>query len=193
MLKIEKGKPWVMWPNLLVANFIDEPANKIFDHNGDFEVILNFKLPSDIKSKSTLFSKLPSYFGIDIEENGLLLILTEETNITEYKKCEYTWEINKEYELKINKTNNFIDVYVNDLKYITYVIKTSLAKDDLSHIIFGAGNFPKNGFNLNYLSLELNYLMIKKDGLTICEHLFDTFVHNKSYDKTGNCNFIHSV
>lgn len=193
MLRIEEGKPWVMWPNLLVANFINDPANKIFDHDGNYEVLLYFKLPNQITKKSTLFSKLPSYFGIDLEENGLLLIVTEETKITEYITGDYKWETGKDYILKIIKAKNEVNIFINDIKCITYTIKTSLAKDDLSHIVFGAGNFPKNGFNLNYLSVDINYLSIKKDNLLIAEHLFDRFIHNKSYDKTGNCNFIHSI
>lgn len=193
MLKIKKGNPWVMWPNLLVANFIDEPANKIFDHDGDYEFIIDFILPNKIESKSTLFSKLPLYFGIDLDQNGLLLIVTESTQITEYVLGEYSWVDNIEYRLKIVKNSNVLRVFVNETECIKYEIKTSLAKDDLSHIIFGAGNFPKNGFNLNYLSVNIKYLSIIKDRELICEHLFDTFIHNKSYDKTGNCNFIHSI
>ena len=83
MLRIEEGEPWVMWPDNLVANFIDYPANKIFDYNGEFEFKLVFELVAPVKRKSTLFSKLPSYFGIDIEEYGLLLIVTEDTKNTE--------------------------------------------------------------------------------------------------------------
>ena len=84
MLKIEEGKPWVMWPDILVANFIDYPANKILDYDGNFVFKIKFELTKPIKKKSTLFSKLPSYFGIDLEEYGLLLIVTDNTKKTDY-------------------------------------------------------------------------------------------------------------
>jgi hypothetical protein len=193
MLRIEEGKPWVMWPNLLVANFIDDPANKVFDYDGDYEFLLSFKLPKEIKNKSTLFSKLPSYFGVDLYKDGLTLIITDITNKSTYTPIQYNWEIDKKYDLKIIKSGDTLELFLNDISCLVINLENQLAKDDLSHIIFAAGNFPKNGFNLNYLALEIEYLSIKKDGDLIAEHLFDTFIHNKSYDKTGNCNFIHLI
>ena len=44
MLKINKGGPWIMWPNSLVENFIEFPANKIFDFDGDYSFLLEFEL-----------------------------------------------------------------------------------------------------------------------------------------------------
>lgn len=193
MLKIIEGKPWVMWPNLLVGNFIDNPANKIFDHDGDYEFMISFKLPKEVENKSTLFSKLPSYFGIDLYKGGLTLITTDINNDSSYTSIDHDWEIDSKYVLKIVKINNTIELFLNGVSCLLFILKTQLAKDDSSHIIFGAGNFPKNGFNLNYLPFEIEHLLIKKDGLTIAEHLFDKFIHNKSYDNTGNCNFIHSI
>lgn len=193
MLKIEEGKPWVMWPNLLVANFIDDPANKVFDYDGDFEFMLSFGLPKEIKTKATLFSKLPAYLGVDLYEGGLTFIITDAMNNATYKSVPYKWDIDVKYDLKIVKSGDRIDLYLNNVNQLTHTLITPLAKDDFSHIIFAAGNFPKNGFNLNYLALEMEYLSIKKDGRLIAEHLFNTLIHNKSYDETGNCNFIHII
>lgn len=193
MLKIEEGKPWVMWPNLLVANFIDDPANKVFDYDGDYEFMLSFGLPKEIKTKATLFSKLPTYFGVDLYKDGLTFIITDAMNKATYTPIPYKWDVGGKYDLKILKSGNIIELYLNDVNQLTYTLVNPLAKDELSHIIFAAGNFPKNGFNLNYLAVEIEYLSIKKDGHMIAEHLFDTFIHNKSYDKTGNCNFIHAI
>jgi hypothetical protein len=193
MLRVEEGEPWVMWPDNLVANFIDYPANKIFDYNGEFEFKLVFELIEPIRRKSTLFSKLPSYFGIDLEEYGLLLIVTEDTKDTQYIFANQTWEVGKKYELIINKQFDFITITINGTQYIRYEVLSKLAKDDISHIILGAGNFPKNGFNLNYFSYILHYISIEKEGMMISEHSFEKFIHNKSYDTTNNCNFIHKI
>lgn len=193
MLKIEEGKPWVMWPNLLVSNFNDDPANKIFDHSGNYEFILSFGLPNKIKTKGTLFSKLPTYFGVDLYENGLTLIVTDYMNNATYKSITYKWDKGGKYDLKIIKNGSLIDLYLNNVYKLNHTLDNPLKKDDLSHIIFGAGNFPRNGFNLNYLALEIEYLLIKKDEIPIAEHFFDSFIHNKSFDKTGNCNFIHLI
>jgi hypothetical protein len=84
MLKINKGEPWVMWPDKMVANFIEYPANKIFEYDGNYKFILTFELNEDIVSKSTLFCKLPSYLGIDLELNGITFIVTETNMDTMY-------------------------------------------------------------------------------------------------------------
>ena len=193
MLKIEEGKPWVMWPDILVANFIDYPANKILDYDGNFVFKIKFELTKPIKKKSTLFSKLPSYFGVDLEEYGLLLIVTDNTKKTDYLFGNNIWNVGEIYELEIKKINNVIQVMLNGTSLINYELKNDLASDDISHIIFGAGNFPKNGFNLNYSELILHYLSITKDEMVIAEHYFNQFIHNKSFDETGNCNFIHLI
>lgn len=193
MLKIIKGNPWVMWPDSLVENFIDEPANKILDYEGNFDFILTFELPELVTEKSTLFSKLPSYFGVDIEVNGLTIILNEKERTAKYVFVDFTWKTNEKYILEIIKRVNIITLKINGDILLNYEIETELSSDGISHIIFGAGNFPKNDFNLNYINVMLHKFEINKEGVTISKHNFETFIHNKSFDETGNCNFIHKI
>jgi hypothetical protein len=193
MLKIEKGKPLVMWPNLLVSNFIDWPANRILDYDGDFTLTITFQLIEPVIEKSTLLSKLPSYFGIDLHEKEILLIVTEIDGNTEYVSHPFEWEINFDYELSVTKKDEHLMIIINGETIITHLIKTKLAKDDISHIVFGAGNFPKNKVNLNYMSCNVKELKIIKDKQLLAHHLFETQIHNKWYDETGNCNFIHQI
>lgn len=193
MLKINKGEPWVMWPDSMVTNFIEYPANKIFEYDGNYKFILTFELNEDIVSKSTLFSKLPSYLGIDLELNGITFIVTEIDMNTVYEFKNYIWQSNKEYKLVIEKINNKINILINNEVMFEYVIKNKIASDNISHILFGAGNFPKNGINLNYTNVTLHQLEIIKENSLICKHEFKTFIHNKSFDETDNCNFIHKI
>ena len=193
MLKINKGEPWVMWPDRMVANFIEYPANKIFEHNGNYKFILTFELNEDIISKSTLFCKLPSYLGIDLELNGITFIITESGIDTTYEFKNYIWQSDKKYILVIEKINNNIIILINGEVIFEYVIQNKIASDDISHILFGAGNFPKNAYNLNYTNVTLHQLEIIKENNLICKHRFETFIHNKSFDETDNCNFIHKI
>ena len=68
-----------------------------------------------------------------------------------------------------------------------------LGYDESPHIIFGAGNFPKNGFNLNYTDFNLHEFKLEVDGELVSHHTFEKFIHDKSYDITDNCNFIHKL
>ncbi len=193
MLKINRESIWVMWPDFLVDNFIDYPSNKIFDYEGDFNFIIEFKLSDIVKEKMTLFAKLPTYFGIDVESYGLLIIYNEEGVDTKYLTKNYQWVPNKKYSLEIIKSGFNIKLSINDELLFDIDLSTKLVSDERPHIIFGSGNFPKNGFNLNYFDGFLCYLSIKKDDVLISEHRFDKFIHNKSYDLTNNCNFLHKI
>jgi hypothetical protein len=194
MLKIDKGQPWVMWPDNLVSNFIEHPANKIFDHDGDFNFTMKFELPEPIKEKKTLIAKLPSYFGLDIVPDGCLLIYRYKSAIETFHLFEEcTWDVNIIYTLVIEKIGDKLTIKIDDKVSFNLDLIFRLGYDDNSHIIFGAGNFPKNGFNLNYLPVNLHHLSIIKDNELISEHNFETFIYDKSFDLTDNCNFIHKI
>lgn len=193
MLKINEGEPWVMWPDLLVANFIDYPANKILDYNGNFEFNMVFELLDNITKKSTLFAKLPTYVGIDLEDYGVHFIVTSEDGEIRHFTHNYKWEVGKIYDLVVKRNNNIVTVTINNETIFECDFPKESTNQDYSHILFGAGNFPKNDFNLNYFSFIFHYLTIKKEGMTISEHDFKTFIHNKSFDLTQNCNFIHKI
>lgn len=182
-----------MWPDFLVDNFIDYPSNRIFDYEGDFNFLLEFRLSNEVTDKMTLFAKLPTYFGVDIESHGILLIFNELGEKTKYHTKNYTWYPDTKYKLEIIKRANNITLSINDELLFDIKLKTNLAMDDRPHIIFGSGNFPKNGYNLNYFDGTISYLSIIKDNVLISEHTFDMFIHNKSYDLTNNCNFIHKI
>lgn len=192
MLRVEEGSPWAMWPNNLVDNFIDNPANKIFDHEGSFTFNLTFELASPIVKKSALFAKLPSYFGIDLEHDGISFLFTVKEK-TDYRFTSFSWETGIEYKLIIIKVKNHLGISINGTTIVNLILEDKLDSNDNSHLVFGAGNFPKNGFNLNYMTLILHKLIITRDAKVISDHDFDTFIHNKSFDKTGNCNFIHKI
>ena len=193
MLKIKESKPWIMWPNKLVSNFIDFPANRIFDYDGDFKFTLTFELPHPIERKSTLFAKLPTYFGVDLEQDGFTLIYTEENKPTTYRYFPFKWECEKKYKLCIMKNEDILSLYLDDMLISQESLPNGLGGDENSHIIFGAGNFPNNGFNLNYLDVNLLTLHIDKDDEKICDHHFERYIMNKYFDHTNNCNFINQI
>ena len=193
MLKIDEGFPWVMWPNNLVDNFVIDPANRIFDYDGNYQFYITFSFDNDITKKSTLFSKLPSYLGIDLDENGFTFIYTYQDGTTEYETVSNKWETKRIYSFCVSKKDEILSIHLDGLLLFSIKLKQKLALNDNSHIIFGAGNFPKNNFNLNYFSVILYRVTIMKEGNEIAHHNFDKFIHNKSFDNTNNCNFIYKI
>lgn len=194
MLKINKGEPWVMWPNNLVSNYIDVLGNKIFDEKKNYTFKMIFELTEPVDEKQTLFAKLPSYFGIDLSPEGCLLIYKFEDSIETYYLFEkFVWELNKKYELIIQKNESELTITINGESIFEIDLMYDLSANDNSHIIFGSGNFPSNGYNLNYCTYNFHYLSMTINDKLISEHNFQTLIHDKWVDESNNCNFIHKV
>jgi len=196
MLHIQKGNPWLFWPNNICDTFPKDPANKLLTGNNKFEIYLDVKLNKIRDETGTVFTLLPHYTAIEIHEGRLLFVMMDEN-----KKSRY-WDLPTPLcdgvRLKIHLIhipNTKFDIIINnsnvtnvDLSSIGFAIETN------PHIIFGAGNFPKNNFHLNYTDIELYEFKIMNDnGNIICHHKFEEFIYDKSVDITGNCNFINKL
>lgn len=193
MLKINKGEPWLMWPNRRVENFIDFPANNIFNYIGNFSFRLDFELVDDVLEVCTLFAKLPNYCGINVEPIGCLLTLTYEDNTADYLLHRMIWKKKILYKLEIIRNDDTISLFLNNELILEKKLVIELLKNDASQFIFGAGNFPINNENLNYFNVNLYYFEVKKENKIIAKHEFKKFIHGKSFDLSDNCNFIEKI
>jgi hypothetical protein len=215
---LNEGEPWLLWPDKVSYGINKGDIMDTFEGE-DFTISMHLKILTKSNQKRTLFAKLPNYMGIDIEKenNHLLLILNLTQNGEE--KWEYLFsDLTLGYDvnfltLHYSKENKKIELYINDSLAIEYTLKENeeFTKGNEPHVIFGAGNFPHNGYNLNYCSYELDYLIIAKKCVSLSEikGLYNGEIQNvdgvvglydfakktdyKIYDLTGNCNFIHKI
>lgn len=214
---IKESEPWLLWPDTASFDINTGKISETFEGYSDFTLAIHLKVLLNSANKRTIFAKLPNYCGIDIEANNTpLLILKLDKNNEElyrYITCDYV--INDDYNFIIyryNKTNKLIEVLVNNITVISYQLEDDekLTVGFEPHIIFGAGNFPKNDFNLNYCSYDVDFLLISKSYKTFTEileikneqkhdetvvGLYDFMKHTdyKVYDLSENCNFIHKI
>ena len=74
---IKEGEPWLLWPSMVSYGLNKGSIGNTFEGEHSFCLEMTFRVLSKEPSKRTLFAKLPSYMGIDIEgeNNRLLLIL----------------------------------------------------------------------------------------------------------------------
>ena len=56
-------------------------------------------------------------------------------------------------------------------------LQEPLGFDENPHIIFGAGNFPKNNFNLNYTDIDLHEFKLTVNDEILSHHTFEKFIH----------------
>lgn len=193
MLEIRKGNPWIFWPSSICDTFPTDPANKKLNGKHSFELEFDFTLLDESNDKKTIFSILPMYSGFDVD-NGCDILLYN-IGKTQVKVLPKLIEVGKKTNIKFEYIyGKVIKFFVDSKEIISIELNNNeLGFDESPHIIFGAGNFPKNGFNLNYTDLNLHDFKLKVDGSLISHHTFEKFIHDKSYDVTGNCNFIHKL
>jgi hypothetical protein len=214
---ITKGEPWLMWPDKVSFGINKGNIGDILEGKTDFTLSIELNIMTYTNNKRTIFAKLPNYCGIDLDvDDRLLLILKLVKNNEEYHKYIMSDEsLPSGFNLltyQYSKKNRTITILINSLCVISYImdIDEELTQGIEPHIIFGAGNFPHNDFNLNYCSFDLNFLMLSKSYKTYEEILniknnntkddtiialfdFKNYTNYKVYDNTGNCNFLHKI
>lgn len=195
MITINKGEPWIFWPSSICDTLPINPANRCINGNHNFSFEIWLELLEIPKSKGTIFAILPDYTGIDIDIEKLSMIF-DYNGKREYTEIDNNFKINELIKIKFE---HLIDKYINIYASETIIYQKNIENLFLgnggsdSHIIFGAGNFPKNNFNLNYLKCNLHYFNFSINNEIISEHDFKKIIHGKSFDLTGNCNFIHKI
>lgn len=194
MLEIKKGNPWIFWPSSICDTLPLNPANKKLDGFHSFILEFDFTLLDESNDKKTIFSILPKYSGFDVD-NGCEIFLYN-TGDTHTKVLPKTIVVGKKTNIKFQYIYGKEIVFQIDDNVMTTIPLTDgeqLGFDESPHIIFGSGNFPKNGFNLNYTDFNLHNFKLTVDDVLVSHHTFEKFIHDKSYDVTGNCNFIHKL
>jgi len=194
MLHIKEGNPWLFWPSHICGTFPENPANKILTGNQEFELFVDVKLNKTEGVVGTLFTLLPHYTAMDIYKGRLLFTMMNEDKVT---TC---WDIPQplydDLRLRIlwkHIPNQSFTVFINSREVQRVDLKEkSFAIENDPHIIFGAGNFPKNNFNLNYTDIELYEFKVTQNEL-LCHHTFEEYIFDKSVDITDNCNFINKM
>ena len=215
---INESEPWLLWPDMISFGINRGEIYKTFEGETDFTLSMRIKVLSKEPNKRTLFAKLPNYMGIDVEgpNNQLLFICNYEKDgevkpeyemVNGYLSFDYNF-----LTIRYTKLVNMIEILINDnVVYIKILEDSKLSVGYEPHIIFGSGNFPKNGFNLNYCSYDMDFLLIAKKSLSLTiikdvynqqtnldESIVGLYDFNKKtdykiHDITGNCNFIHKI
>jgi hypothetical protein len=191
MLKIKKGEPWLFWPSNVCDSFPESPGNKFLVGDTDFTLTLKVELFELDDVEKTIFTIVPNYTGISVFKNRFTFTITTE-NGPDYHSLNHKFSAGKVYIFKyVNKPKQGTSIYINNILMIS--LDKNILHHEEPHIILGAGNFPKNGFNLNYCEMNVSEFKLESKGEIISHHDFKTFIHDKSYDISGNCNFLNKI
>jgi hypothetical protein len=181
---IKHGEPWLLWPNTVSYGINKGDINRTLEGDTDFTMSMRIKVLSKTPSKRTIFSKLPNYMGLDVENDNNNLLFICNFDEDGERNAEYLfipnelgWDWNF-ITIRYNNKINYIDILINDVVVFEKQLKPNqrISSDDQSHVIFGSGNFPHNGFNLNYCEYEIDHLLISKNYLSynVLSEIYET-------------------
>lgn len=194
MLNISKGQPWLFWPSSICDTFPENPANQILSGEHSFELSISFKLKDYSSEQKTIFTIVPRYTGLDLYPNETVITITFEDKPRYYRLpiiIEPETITNIKFE---HKPKQFFKVFINNDEVVNEMLADKVfGISPIPHIILGAGNFPKNNFNLNYTDIDLLRFSVSQDGNMLADHFFEEQIYDKFVDITGNLNFIHKI
>lgn len=194
MLSIKKGQPWIFWPSSICDSLPEKPGNRILSGDKYFKLTLDYITRETTDNQRTLFTIVPRFTGLDLYGNKSVLTVTCEDK-ADYIDINYIAIENEKTKLVIeHQPEVFFNLFINNNLIHSLDLKgRSFGIADSPHLILGAGNFPKNEFNLNYLDVDFLEFKLEDENSIIAHHTFEEFIFDKSVDLTGNCNFIHKL
>ena len=194
MLKIDKGEPWLFWPSSICETFPEKPANLILSGEYNFELELSFILKDESQEQKSIFTIVPHYTGLDLYNDQTVFTVTFEDK-ARYYRLPRTISPHKVTNIRIeHKVKEHFKIFIDKEEVVSEsLVDKVLGKCPHPHIIFGAGNFPKNNFNLNYTDINLLRFSLFQNDSLLADHFFEERIFDKYVDVTGNLNFIHKV
>jgi len=194
MLKINKGEPWLFWPSSICDTFPVNPANLLLTGDKSFEFSFDFILTDTSAEQKTIFTLVPQYTGLDIFPNENVVTITYEDKVRYYRLPPLV-KVGEHTKVKFDhKPKKYFKVFINEEEVVNEsLVNIKFGCSDFPHIIIGAGNFPKNNFNLNYTEYKLLRFSLFQNGNILADHFFEEQIFDKYVDITGNLNFIHKI
>ena len=194
MLKINKGEPWLFWPSSICDTFPSNPCNLLLTGEHSFEFSFDFILRDKSKLQKTIFTLVPRYTGLDLYPEETVITITYEDK-PRYYRLPFPIPVDKHTVVKFDhKPKLYFKIFINNEAVVNESMENKVfGINESPHIIIGAGNFPKNNFNLNYTDFDLLRFTLSQDGNILSDHFFEERIFDKYVDITGNLNFIHKI
>jgi len=167
---------------------------KYFQETSTFTLNLDLPLRIIQNNKKTLFALVPRFTGLDVYKDKMILTVTCEDGPL-YIDLPLLVKYQEEVIISLEHSpKEFFRLFINNKVIHEVDLKEKIfGLSESPHILIGAGNFPKNDFNLNYTDFSLHEFTLKDSKEVISHHKFEEFIFDKSVDLTGNLNFIHKL
>lgn len=198
MLAIPKDDVWVFWPTTVCTTFPEDAGNLYMNGKRPFKIEMDFELTDETDHYKAIFNILPAYSMLKLLRDRMIFVVALEDGTKEdhnlpllvnvNEKVFLTYEYIPEESIKLfiyNKnTGDKIEFTVN--------MKNKVFKlEEEPFIVFAGDNIPQHSDREHFTGVTFYDFKLYSEEKLLAHHDFKEYVHEKSVDLTGNCNFIH--
>jgi len=198
MFNIPKDDVWVFWPTTICNTFPEDAGNMYLNGKQHFKLELDFELTDETDDYKAIFNILPAYSMLKLLRDRMIFVASfnddtkEDHNLPLLVQLNHrvflTYEFEPDKYIKLfirnNTTGDEINFHINmkgrEFKY-----------EDEPFIVLAGDNIPERSDKEHFTGVAFYEFKLFHRERLLSHHTFDEFIHEKSVDKTGNCNFIH--
>lgn len=194
MIHTTRRHPWMLWTDSICPAFSDKPVAKVLSGSEDYTLELDFEYDNTVSGiRKELFAIVPFYTGVSIVNNEVFVGVAYKSGDV-FLPTGYLLDPTTRYKLiLIHKANKTLELFIGDNKVISYDLTLDpLNINENTQMFLGSGLWPE-GEEEDVDHLKFYELKISTPVELIAHHKFEEFIHSKSIDLTGNCNFLFKL
>ena len=190
MIHIKNREAWAFWPTGVCPGYGHNFGNQYINPEYNFDIKMNITFLGKYNDFGCIFSIMPRYISLNWHnENELYVNFNEGGH--QYTKVDTNIKVNETFELTIgNKKDTKFYIKINDKERFT---NPTLGSFEDPHMMLGVDGFPCDMDNPSFAEYKLNSFKIFFNNNLIGDNNLENIIHYKSFDKTGNLNFLHRI
>lgn len=194
MINISRRHPWMLWTDSICPAFSNNPAADTISGANDYVVTLDFEYNNNVGGvRKELFAIVPFYTGVSVVNNEIFVGIGYESGDV-FLPTGYLLEPNTKFRLKLEHTSKqVLKLSIYDKEVVRYDLTNDPLKiNTVPQMFVGSGLWPE-GQEEDVEDLTFYELQIHSKKELVAHHKFEKFIHSKSIDLTGNCNFLFKL
>ena len=199
MISISRRHPWALWPESIAPSFLDKPAVSVLQGDQNWKIEVEFEYTgNNMNLQKDIFCIVPKYTGLSIFEKRIFIGVGHDdkdewygtdTFIEPGSRERWTFEHKIGSELKVYRQTEPLR---NELVYEYGVTNRPLAVVEDPILFIGTDKHIVDDQSSKPDIIMYEFKITDKEKV-IAHHDFNDLVHDKSVDKTGNCNFLYQL
>lgn len=197
MINISRRHPWALWPNSICPAFLDKPAVDRLQGDQYWKIDVTFSyVDKNMHRQKDIFCIVPKYTGLSIHEKRIFIGVGHEDKDDWHGTNEFIEPNSKEHFTFEHFPKDKLVVYRNGVKTFEYSLvmrPLAVVEAPQEPIVFIGTDRHIVHDQDEAIDITIYDFKITVEEGVICEHDWSEIIHDKSVDKTGNCNFLYQL